>query len=190
MSGARAIVPEGCDEREYARLLGYPWGRLLEGDVRERAIEAAGWYREHGRPRSYVRELAAPDGERLAVAVVSAGPEVEREIDRRWAENRVDEAYFLDRYAAAVVERLARALGPHQSPGCGTLPFEHQQTLFAHVAAIADDVEMLPSGMLKPRHSLLALVKPGAVDHGIPCQQCDLDGCGFRRGARPGRGAA
>jgi hypothetical protein len=190
VTGARALVPEGCDEREYARLLGYPWGRPLEGDVRARAIEAAGWYRDHGRPRSYVRGLAAPGGERLAVAVVSAGPEVEREIDRRWAEDRVDEAYFLDRYAAAVVERLARELGPRQSPGCGPLPFERQHTLFAHVAPIARDVEMLPSGMLRPRHSLLALVTPGGEGSDVPCHRCDLDGCGFRRGARAGRGAA
>ena len=41
------------EEREYARLLGYPWGTLLEGDVRGRAQEAADWYAHHGNPRVY-----------------------------------------------------------------------------------------------------------------------------------------
>ncbi|HSC29704.1 MAG TPA: hypothetical protein VLD67_20675 [Vicinamibacterales bacterium] len=171
------LVPEGCDEREYARLLGYPWGRPLEGDVRARAVQAAHWYRDHGRPRVYTRDLDA-----MKIAVLSAGPEVEREVDRLWAADQVDEAYFLDRYAAAVVERLARELGPYRSPGCGTLPFEEQRTLFAHVAPLALDVEMLRSGMLKPRHSLLAVVPLGARGSGNPCTRCDLEACRFRRG--------
>lgn len=181
----RAIVPEGCDEREYARLLGYPWGRPLEGDVRARALQAAEWYRDHGRARVYVREL-----DTMKVAIVSAGPEVEREVDRLWAADHVDEAYFLDRYAAAVVERLARELGPYRSPGCGSLPFDEQQTLFAHVAPLALDVEMLPSGMLKPRHSLLAIVPRGARGSGNPCKRCDLLDCSFRRGGPSTRGPA
>jgi hypothetical protein len=126
----------------------------------------------------------------MKVAVVSAGPEVEREVDRLWAADHVDEAYFLDRYAAAVVERLARELGPYRSPGCGDLPFEEQPTLFAHIASLARDVEMLPSGMLRPRHSLLAVVPVGSRGGDNPCHRCDLEGCTFRRGAPSRRGVA
>jgi hypothetical protein len=172
------LVPDGCDEREYARLLGYPWGRPLEGDVRGRAEQAAEWYRRHGRPRVYLREL---DSGR--VAALSAGPEVEQEVDRLWEADRVDEAYFLDRYGAAVVERLARDLGPYRSPGTGGMPFAEQRTLFAHLAPLAPDIEMLPSGMLKPRNSLLVVVPREAGGGGNPCCRCDWQGCSFRRGA-------
>ena len=164
------------EEREYARLLGYPWGTLLEGlegEVRERAAQATAWYEEHGKPRVYCT------GE---VAGITAGGEVDAEVARLWDEGRVDESYFLDRYAAAVVEKMARELGPHASPGCSSkLPFEEQFTLFARLSVLKPEMEMLSSGMLKPKNSLLALVYPNGDAPANPCTACNMPNCSFRR---------
>jgi hypothetical protein len=228
------------EEREYARLLGYPWGTLLDGKVRERAHQAVQWYRRNGNPRVYCTDVtnfrdtsntqspllgeggvAAPikkmprsdprlskepsghflDGastppsprrgdsssspaglfQQFTVAALTAGSEVDTEVSRLWDEGRVDEAYFLDRYAAGVVEALASQLGPYQSPGTGRMPFEEQWTLFSYIAPLRPEIEMLPSGMLRPKNSLLAIVPfdAGAVSN--PCTRCDLAGCTFRR---------
>lgn len=161
------------DEREFARLLGYPPGRQLEGDVLARAEAAEAWYREHGRPRVYTVE---------GVAGITAGIEVEREIDRLWAGDRVDEAYFLDRYAAAVVEALARSLGTTRSPGHDGFPLEEQATLFARLQPSTPSIRMLPSGMLTPRHSLLATYVAVPGEPASPCRSCGMTRCRFRRG--------
>jgi hypothetical protein len=80
---------------------------------------------------------------------MTAGPEVDAESARRWQDGRPDEAYFLDRFAAAVVEQLVlRAMTwlcreasareetaiAHLSPGCGGWEFEAQRPLFELLA--------------------------------------------------------
>jgi hypothetical protein len=174
------------EEREYARLLGYPWGTGLEGDVRERAEQAAEWYERRGTPRIY---CVSPADTGHTVTAITAGHEVDEEVDRLWNADRVDEAYFLDRYAAAVVEKLAQDLGPYQTPGTGKLPFDEQWKLFSYIAPLNPEIEMLPSGMLKPKNSILALSNPHPAlraalsqrERGDPCTRCDLAGCSFRR---------
>lgn len=162
--------------REYSRLLGYPWGKPLEGEVLLRAEEAISWYREHGRPRVYLRFL----GEE-AVAAITAGSEVESEIAKLWESDRVDEAYFLDRLAAGIVERLAKELGPHESPGYAGFPLEEQHALFAELAPLAPEIEILPSGMLRPRNSLLGIFPLEGRESANPCFRCGLPRCSFRR---------
>ncbi|MGH9334952.1 MAG: hypothetical protein ACRD21_14525, partial [Vicinamibacteria bacterium] len=100
------------DLREFARLLGYPAGKPLEGEVLARAEEAIEWYRANGKPRAYVRV----EGNEV-LAAFTAGFEVEDEVARLWESDRVDEAYFLDRLAASVVEQMASILGRRESPG-------------------------------------------------------------------------
>jgi len=149
------------DLGEYARLLGYPYGRELEGDVLVRARESIAWYERHGRPHVCIRD---------GVAAFTAGYEIEREVERRWAEDRVDEAYFLDRLGAVVVEQLARA-HPHESPGTGTRPLEEQFDLVARLGPEAP-LDILPSGMLRPVNSLVAVLTDDATscsDCGYPC---------------------
>jgi hypothetical protein len=142
--------------KEYVQWLGYPAGTALEGPARQRAEAAAEWYRVHGNPRIYSVPLPEDEG---VVTAITAGREVDEEIERLWAEGRIDESYFLDRYAVAVVKKLAADQGPYQLPGCGVLPFEEQFRLFSFIAALSPDLEMLPSGMLKPKHSILMLVR-------------------------------
>jgi hypothetical protein len=164
------------EEREYARLLGYPWGTELEGAVRERAEQARQWYAENGKPRVY----CVPENVHT-VAAITAGREVDFEVERLWDLGLVDEAYFLDRYAAGVVEKLARELGSHRTPGTGGMPFEDQFTLFAQIAPLNPEMEILESGMLNPKNSLLALITDDARRHDNVCVGCDMPGCTFRR---------
>src|SRR5690349_6015594 len=120
------------EEREYARLLGYPWGTPLEGEVLERARTAAEWYEKHGKPRVYcVSDITG----------ITAGHEVDREVERLWRCDAVDDAYFLDRYAAAVVENLAAGLGELASPGNGSVPFELQWQLYSRLASLNPEIE-------------------------------------------------
>ena len=106
---------------------------------------------------------------------------MDAQVELLWFQDRVDEAYFLDRYAAAVVEAVARSLGSYRSPGTGGMPFEDQFTLFAQIAPLSPEMEILPSGMLKPKNSLLALITDDARRHENVCMGCDMPGCTFRR---------
>ncbi len=159
---------------EYARLLGYPAGKRLEGDVLARAEEAIDWYRRHGMPKVYTRVV----GEET-LAAITAGNEVEDEIASLWKADRVDEAYFLDRLAAAVVEHLAASLGNGKSPGHRGFGIEEQAKLYAMVEP--EEIELLPSGMLSPVHSILAVYGPEDLSLS-PCARCDWR-CSFRRKA-------
>ena len=147
---------------EYARLLGYPAGKPLEGAVLARAEQAIAWFRVHGRPRVYVRE---------SVAAITAGPEVEEEIASRWSEERVDEAYFLDRLAAGVVEQLACDVGV--SPGTGGWDLGRHRELMKALGH-ESPVVVLPSGMLSPLHSMIAVVTGDSTTCGACSFRCDL----------------
>ncbi len=126
------VLPE-----EYARLLGYPKGWVLEGRPLELAEWARGWYAENGHPWFYARQaesLLLTDGglcidgvgfrskrlqkmlhqaeaHSVILAVVSAGAEAEEEAHRRWESERPDEYFFLEIYGSAVVEHLTALAG-------------------------------------------------------------------------------
>jgi hypothetical protein len=113
------------------------------------------------------------------LAAITAGSEVEDEVAKLWKAERVDEAYFLDRLAAAVVEHLAASLGNGRSPGHKGFPIEQQSKLHALVAP--EKIELLASGMLRPVHSILAVYGP--EDASLSgCTRCDWR-CSFRRKA-------
>ena len=159
---------------EYARLLGYPAGKPLEGDVLARADEAIDWYRRRGKPMVYTRVVGDE-----TLAAITAGAAVGDEVAKLWKADRVDEAYFLDRLAAAVVEHLAASLGSGRSPGHKGFPIEEQAKL--HALVEPEEIELLPSGMLRPVHSILAVYGP--EDSSLsPCARCDWR-CSFRRKA-------
>jgi hypothetical protein len=223
-------------ERELLRLLGMPRGHTLEGDLQERADGARAWYAEHGRPyvaarRVSIRSCEAravqlEDGTELRSAVLSdrlnhgaghglfalaatAGREVAEEVSHRWATDRPDEAYFLDRFAVAVTERLVfwasgqlcrasepsgETLLPHLSPGCGHWDLADQHRVMAlltgkaasdQAAVRLGPIELLPSGALHPQHSVLAVL--GVTQQRVSttpedlCRACDLSPCAFRR---------
>jgi hypothetical protein len=103
------VLPE-----EYARLLGYPRGWVLEGRARELADEARAWYAKNGRPWVYARQaenftvagdsvcidgtsfvskrlgsmLAQAEAHSVILVAVGAGAEAEEEAHRRWADEK------------------------------------------------------------------------------------------------------
>ena len=116
------------------RHLGLPAEAEWDDAMSSRAAAASEWYSKHGTPWTLRRgariseigdasiELEAgarlssrllADGLRdaaahtLVVAAISAGPEVEREIERLWKVGRPDEAMFLSAWAISVVEHFA-----------------------------------------------------------------------------------
>ena len=223
-----AAVPEG----EYLRLLGLPRGRTLEGDLLDRANGAHDWYARHGRPfvatrrvgvqtlgptsvaletggklesKALADRLREGEAHALLALAASAGPEVAEETKHLWASDRPDEAFFLDRFAVAVTERLVfwasaticrasepakETLLPHLSPGCGHWDLADQHRLMALLTGEEDGtmlgpVQLLPSGALHPQHSLLAALgvthRTFANTPEALCRSCDLDPCAFRR---------
>jgi hypothetical protein len=228
----------GVREPELLRLLGVPRGRALEAPLRARLDGARAWYAANGRPFAATRRvtvaaieadavtladgtplrsrtladgLRAVRGHAVLVLAVSAGREVAAEIAGLWAE-RPDEAFFLDRLAAAVTEALlpwasARAcreasgvgetLLPPVPPGCADFDLGDQQRLLRLLGgepAPADrlrlgPIELLATGAIAPPHSLLAAAgvtreRLAAATSEDLCRACALEPCGFRRAPR------
>ena len=145
----------------------------------------------------------------VVVAAVSAGAEVDRRSEDLWASDRPDDAYFLDRLAAAVTESLAatvaaelrdalaqRGLGlvPSYSPGYDSWSLGQQARVAGCLADPAPPawLEVLPSGMLRPKSSLLAVF---GITRDLPaseaawrrdkCSWCGCPECDFRRSSPP-----
>jgi hypothetical protein len=228
LSAAADEAVADVTEREYRRLLGLPRGRPMSEVMRELAHGARRWYAMRGRPfvaarRVGVRKsgstavllesgtvltsetlaarLRAGDAHALVVVAASAGPEVADEAARLWVVGRPDEAYFLDRLAAAITEGLLMRVSsgmcrdvarprerllPHHSPGCGDWDLADQHWLMGLLGGSCGPVTLLASGALRPQHSVLAAF--GATHQACtaaiaasPCRGCDLDSCGVRR---------
>jgi len=216
---------------EYQRLLGYPRAVVMSDRAQELAAVAREWYARHGRPWMHAQEVTrlelAPDtivldgrsftsrrlhrtlhdagADGAVVVAVSAGPEVEREAQRLWEEEKPDEYFFLEIYGSAVVEHLVmmagarlcavadgtgRAVLPHYSPGYPTWDVGEQSQLLSLVdsSRLPADVEVLSSGMLRPKKSLLAvfgltphLDRVRRLTELVPCENCSLPACAYRR---------
>ncbi|HEY1499930.1 MAG TPA: hypothetical protein VGF88_10150 [Acidobacteriaceae bacterium] len=240
---ASTRVEVDVQAEEYVRLLGYPRGWALEGRAEELAERARDWYAENGRPWVYARQAetfatdsqsVCIDGMRFAskglentlgqagahsviLVAVGAGPEAEEEAQRRWTDDKPDEYFFLEMYAAAVVEHLTTTTGarlcdwaeqhgmavlPHYSPGYPEWDVAEQPRLLelmlrTRKEAFPTRLEVLESGMLRPRKSQLAVF--GVTRHAerlrsvrelIPCENCSFGPCQYRRAPyrKPPRG--
>lgn len=142
------------------------------------------------------------------VVAASAGPEAEAEAARQWEADEPDRYYFLENFASAVVEALiAEARGrlcaaadargevllPHYSPGYHGWTVGDQAAvlgLFGRGFSPPGPLEVLESGMLRPKKSQLALFAlapagtPGAEGADlVPCKYCAHLRCEFRREA-------
>ncbi len=223
------VVPE-----EYARLLGYPRGHVLEGRARELAGWARNWYAEHGRPWFYARQaesfslasgsividgvpftsqrlhttLQQAEAYSVVLVAAGAGQEAEDESRRLWEDEKPDEYFFLEIFGSAVVEYLTTTTGarlcawaeeqgiavlPHYSPGYPDWNVAEQPRLLELMrrtrgTAFPSPVEVLDSGMLRPKKTLLAVF--GLTRHTehlrpltslIPCESCSFGPCQYRR---------
>jgi hypothetical protein len=218
---------------EYQRLLGYPRGWVLEERASELAAAARAWYSRHGRPWVYSRPAASlemggdgiridgvpfaserlqtmlrdAEAESVFLVAVSAGPELEREAQKLWLEEKPDEYFFLEVYGSAVVEHLitmkgaelcawaesqGKAILPHYSPGYPEWDIVEQPALLNLIRAGGNDLPgelaVLDSGMLRPKKSLLAVFgltphrdRVARLSEINPCESCSFLPCQFRR---------
>jgi hypothetical protein len=160
----------------------------------------------HAVPLRTMFEVAGADG--AVVAAVSAGPELEREALAMWKAEKPDEYFFLEMYGSAVVEHLIAHTGarlcawaeahhlavlPHYSPGYPEWDIAEQYPLMSLLSGprtplLPSAIEVLESGMLRPKKSLLAvfgLTKNMELARPLTgvamCENCSYLSCQYRR---------
>lgn len=154
------------------------------------------------------QHLLQANARRAILVAVGAGRSCEEHARQLWQESKPDEYFFLEIFGSAVVERLTATLSgricdladrdglialPHYSPGYTGWDIADQHKLFELITRglthpLPESLEVLPSGMLKPKKSLLAVVglAPRTGDalelaRRVPCESCGLSPCRFRR---------
>ena len=154
------------------------------------------------------KTLQGAGAQGAVVVAVGAGPELEVEAQRLWLEGKPDEYFFLEVYGSAVVEHLVTMTGarlcawaesrqmavlPHYSPGYPEWAIDEQPRLLDLINGSRRQmppvpVEVLESGMLRPKKSLLAVF--GVTRHVervqrltelVPCENCSFLPCQYRR---------
>ena len=186
---------------------GKPWIyalRINEIDFSNEKIRINGIELSSKRLCAQLKEAGADS---VMLAAVSAGRECEEMAARYWQENKPDRYFFLEIFGSAVVEHLITNAGagfcawadennsavlPHYSPGYPGWDVTDQNKLLKIIKLKSHDlpgmIEVLETGMLKPKKSLLALFgitknikKVKKLSELIPCETCSLQGCKYRR---------
>ncbi|HVT73756.1 MAG TPA: hypothetical protein VHD61_11495 [Lacunisphaera sp.] len=190
----------------YARN-GRPWlyAREVNLDVTPGALRLDGEEFASSQLHAHLRDAGAT---RAMLVAVSAGRACEDEARRRWEEGRPDEYFFLEMFGSAVVEHLVATLSgrlcdaaereglaaiAHYSPGYTGWDVADQNRLHELVThgmsqPFPEALEVLPSGMLRPKKSLLAVVGlvrretyGGTAASQVPCRSCAFAPCAYRR---------
>lgn len=152
--------------------------------------------------------LVEADANSAILVAVSAGGELEREAQRLWLDGKPDEYFFFEVYGSAVVEHLVTMKGaelcawaethdeavlPHYSPGYPEWDIAEQPRLLDLICRGGDqslpgELEVLDSGMLRPKKSLLAVFgltrhrdRVGRLTELNPCGGCSFAPCQYRR---------
>lgn len=155
--------------------------------------------------RTHLREAGAT---RVMLAAVGAGAAISDRAAELWRESKPDEYFFAEVYGSAVVEHLTASLHgricdlaepaglmaiPHYSPGYAGWDVAEQNRLFDLITAspagpLPESVEVLPSGMLRPKKTLLGVFgliprTPAALANPAlsPCERCAFEPCTYRR---------
>jgi hypothetical protein len=152
--------------------------------------------------------LQRAEAHSVVLVAAGAGPELEREAQTRWQDEKPDEYFFLEMYGSAVVERLVTMTGarlcswadqqqmavlPHYSPGYPEWDISEQSRLLGLITQsgrkrLPSPLEALCSGALRPKKSLLAVF--GLTHHTervrpltglVPCENCSFTPCQYRR---------
>lgn len=154
------------------------------------------------------KQLADAQAHAAMLVAVSAGEECEAKARQLWQEEKPDEYFFLEVYGSAVVEHLITTTGarfcawadqrdmavlPHQSPGYPGWEICDQFHLLQLIRsrnsrAIPGEIQVLETGMLKPKKSQLAIFgitrhvgKTRKLTELIPCDSCAMRSCQYRR---------
>ncbi len=190
--------------RSWYRDRGRPWtyarrSQTLETGSATVAVDGVALHSER-----VGRMLEQAGAHMVMIAAVSAGPEIEAHAGQAWADERPDEYFFLEAFGSAVVERLTTAIGarlcewaeteglavlPHYSPGYPDWDVADQGALLSIVrGALPGTLDVMSSGMLRPKKSQLALF--GITRHTdrvrrltglVPCEGCAYGPCQYRR---------
>ena len=153
-------------------------------------------------------QLADAQTSTAMLVAVSAGKECEEKANQLWQEGKPDEYFFLEVYGSAVVEHLITSAGaqfcawadknnlavlPHYSPGYPGWTITDQNKLLKLIRQnkgnnLPGRIQVLETGMLKPKKSLLALFgitshieKVKKLSGLIPCSTCSMKSCQYRR---------
>jgi hypothetical protein len=152
-------------------------------------------------------QFAAANARQAMIVAVSAGKECEDRAQELWQEGKPDEYFFLEMFGSAVVEQLIAAASgricgwadhngmaalPHYSPGYSGWDIADQiklGELFRQDGReLPGDLQVMDSGMLRPKKSLLAVVgltadleRARRLARLVPCDDCSLPGCQYRR---------
>ena len=192
--------------RDWYKQHGRPWVYAREADtlgIDNDTVVIDGVQFNSPRLRSTLHDAGAT---RATLVAVSAGPELEDQAQACWREGKPDEYFFLEVFGSAVVEQLVTDTGarlcaladaegaavlPHYSPGYPDWPIDDQSTLLELIRGRRRDavpVEVLESGMLRPKKSLLAVFGITALVERVrrltelsPCEQCSFAPCQYRR---------
>ena len=186
---------------------GRPWLYLREVDlhVGQESLTIDGTEFQSKQLHDHLRQAGA---QRAMVMAVSAGRSCEEHARQLWEDSKPDEYFFLEMFGSAVVEHLVATLSgricdsvepngfmavPHYSPGYTGWEVADQNKLFALIARgltrpFPEQIEVMTSGMLRPKKSLLAVVglapkqgREGEFARTVPCESCGFTPCGYRR---------
>jgi len=205
----RAPIRELADAaRQWYAENGRPWFYARQTDALELAD---GKLRVGGMKFSSKQlhdQFTEAQADRAVLVAVSAGRECEERAQQLWRESKPDEYFFLEMYGAAVVEHLVTvasgrlcswadqqgaAVLPHYSPGYSGWDISDQIRLWnllkQNGARPFDGrLDVLETGMLRPKKSLLAVMgitrhleKARSLARFIPCENCSLPDCQYRR---------
>ena len=153
-------------------------------------------------------QFAEGQAEGAVLVAVSAGRECEEHAQQLWRESKPDEYFFLEIFGSAVVEHLVTiasghicgwadqngtAVLPHYSPGYSGWDISDQTNLWNLIRQdsarhLEGKLDVLETGMLRPKKSQLAvfgvtrdLEKARSLARLIPCENCSLPKCQYRR---------
>ena len=153
-------------------------------------------------------QLVDAEAYAVVLAAVSAGKNCEGRARQLWKEEKPDEYFFMEMYGSAVVEHLiANAAGricgwadqntmavlPRYSPGYPEWDILEQHKLFEVIRKdtkqkLPEEIHVMHTGMLNPKKTLLAvfgitknLGKAQGHANLIPCENCSLPNCKYRR---------
>jgi hypothetical protein len=196
------------DAQEWFSKNGRPWISAREMspvEIARDGVQIAGAKFTSRRLRESFSEASAHGAVFVAV---SAGKECEEHAQQLWRDEKPDEYFFLESFGSAVVEQLvALASGricgwadenrmaalPHFSPGYSGWDIAEQIPLWNlfrqnFAGQFPGELEVLDSGMLRPKKAQLAVVgltrdleMARRFARLIPCENCSLPNCRYRR---------